>query len=240
VETPPDEPAVTGDAALQDRVLEDLAEAVNYRHWLAHLVLAWLGDDPIEVGSGSGDYAADWAERGVAITATEAEPGRVDALRQRFAGHPLVTVEHLAVPVTEGADHSAVAALNVLEHIPDHVEALRGMARLVRPGGHVVLIVPAFPIAMSRFDVEIGHQRRYRRAGLASVAERAGLEVVRLHHVNALGLVGWILAVRLLGRRPGKGPLLRAYERLVPLLERLESRWHPPFGQSLLLVARKP
>ncbi len=62
------------DSALQSAVLEDLAEAVNYRRWLVELGLPYLDGPTLEVGSGRGDYAADWADRGVAMTASEADP----------------------------------------------------------------------------------------------------------------------------------------------------------------------
>lgn len=233
---------VEGDSGLQDEVLEDLVEAVRYRRWLVALTLPWLGEDPLEVGSGLGHYAAEWAAAGVRrLTATEADPGRLHRLRERFAGDPIVRVRELAVPVTDVARHSAVVAVNVLEHVPDDVGALRALAGLLRPDGRVVLVVPAFPSAMSAFDRAIGHQRRYRRAGLRSVLEQAGYRVERLHYVNAVGLLGWYVAVTLLGGRPRAGPLLTLYDRaVVPWLRRLEARRPPPFGQSLLAVGRLP
>jgi hypothetical protein len=48
---------VEGDTGLQDDVLEDLVEAKNYRRWLVALALPYLGDDPLEVGSGLGNCA---------------------------------------------------------------------------------------------------------------------------------------------------------------------------------------
>lgn len=232
---------VEGDTGLQSDVLEDLVEATNYRRWLVDLALPHLGDDPLEVGSGLGHYAADWAAAGVPRwTASEADPSRLQALRERFAGDPVVQVRELSVPISETAEHSAVVAYNVLEHIPDDVEALRAFAGLLRPGGAVVLVVPAFPSAMSQFDLAIGHQRRYRRRSLRAAAEQAGLSVEVLHHVNGIGLLGWYVAVKALRGRPKAGLLLTVYDKaVVPVLRRVEARVRPPFGQSLFLVARR-
>lgn len=232
---------VEGDSALQSEVLEDLVEAVNYRRWLVALALPHLGDDPLEIGSGLGHYAAEWAAAGVPRwTASEADAARLAELRTRFAADPVVQVRELTVPITQTGEHSAVVAYNVLEHIPDDVAALQAFAGLLRPGGRVVLIVPAFPSAMSRFDLAIGHQRRYRRASLQAALESAGLRVRELHHVNLVGLLGWYVMVKGLRGRPKAGPVLSAYDRgIVPVLRRLEARRDPPFGQSLFAVAER-
>ncbi len=234
-------PEVEGDSALQDEILEDLVEAAHYRRWLVDLTRPHLGDDPLEIGSGLGHYAAEWAETLPRLTVSEADAGRLAVLRERFAGSAVVRVRELAVPVVDTGDYSAVVAVNVLEHVPDDTGALRDLAGLLRPGGRVVLLVPAFPSAMSRFDRAIGHQRRYRRATLRRALEQAGYEVELLHHVNCLGLLGWFVAVKALRGRPRAGLLLTVYDRgVVPWLRRLEARRPPPFGQSLLAVGRLP
>jgi len=231
---------VEGDTALQSEVLEDLSEAVNYRAWLVALTLPHLGGRAIEVGSGNGDYAEAWASAGVQITASEADAARLMQLHERFAASPRVEVRELRAPIDVNDDYDAVVALNVLEHIPDDVEALRSFAGLLRPGGAVVLVVPAFPIAMSKFDRAIGHQRRYRKETLRAAIESAGLQIEVLRHVNGPGLLAWIVGMRLLRMRPGSGPVLRAWDgRVIPRIRRRESRHEPRFGQSILAVARR-
>jgi SAM-dependent methyltransferase len=227
--------------SLQDNVLEDLADAVNYRRWLVDLAVPYLGDDPLEVGSGLGHYASDWRAAGaVRFAVSEIDPGRLAALRERFAGDPGVVVRELSMPVAEQSSYSCVLAYNVLEHIDDDRAALVAFRGLLRPGGRAVLLVPAFPSAMSRFDRAIGHRRRYRAGSLRAALQSAGFDVEVLHHVNAVGLVGWYVVMRLLRGRPKAGPLLRAYDGgVVPWLRRLESRRQPPFGQSLFAVARR-
>lgn len=233
-------PEVLGDTALQTAILEDLGSAVRYRDWLIALVAPHLSSPCLEVGSGLGLYAEDLAARGLAVTATEADPARLAVLRRRFDSHPLVAVEELAVPIEHTADYASIVSFNVLEHIDDDAGALRALAGLCRPGARVVAVVPAFPIGMSDFDRAIGHVRRYRKATLRLAAQQAGLRVVQLRHINAVGLLAWILTVRLLRRAPRDGVMLRVYDRrVVPVLRWLDSRVEPPFGQSLLLVAER-
>ncbi|MGI5212167.1 class I SAM-dependent methyltransferase [Plantactinospora sp. CA-290183] len=226
---------------LQSAVLEDLRSAVNHNRWLISLTEPWLGDDPLEIGSGLGEAAALWAEAGRSVTASEADPGRLAQLAERFAGHPRVRVRELAVPIRESADYSAVVALNVLEHIEDDVEALRDFARLVRPGGRIVLVVPAFEQAMSNFDRRIGHFRRYRVPTMEATLRRAGLRPVKVHYVNSIGLLGWMLLVKAMDGLPREGVPLKIYDRFcVPVLRRVEGRIRVPFGQSVLAVAETP
>lgn len=231
---------VLGDTVLQSQTLEDVSSAVRYHAWLTSLAEPYLGDDPVEIGSGRGDYAERWATGGRRVTATDADGRHLAALYARFANNDAVTVRELAAPSEETADHSAVAAFNVLEHIPDEVAALRGFGRLLRPGGAVVLFVPAFPFAMSRFDRAVGHQRRYRLDSLLAALAAAGLRTERLHYVNAPGLLAWFAGMRVLGMTPSDGPALRLWDRgVIPIVRKVESRRPPPFGQSLFAVARR-
>ena len=237
---------VTGDSALQTDVLEDLSDARRYRAWLADLARPHLGEHPIEIGSGTGEYALEWAPALTAFTATEADESRHRGLVDRFADHDVIRVRYLLLgdldddPPAATARHSAAVAFNVLEHIPDDVAALRAMGALVRPGGAVILIVPAFPSAMSRFDRAIGHQRRYTRLSLGTALAGAGLRVEQLRYVNPIGLINWYVTVKALGMRPRNGAALRLFDRTVVPVARSLDRVSVPFGQSVFAVARVP
>jgi len=226
----------------QLRVLEALQRAENYNRWVAELTRPHLGDEPVEIGSGLGGNAALWLEAGVPrVTASDVDPVSLGRLEQRFASDERVTVARIDLASATPASHSSCVAVNVLEHIEYDVGALRGAARLVRPGGSVVMFVPAFDFAAGRFDRAIGHCRRYTRASIAHVYEQAGLEVGSTRYVNAPGLLAWFLSVRLLGQTPREGALLRVWDRMViPLVRRSESRFAPPFGQSVLAVGHTP
>jgi SAM-dependent methyltransferase len=231
---------VNGAPALQHRVLEALEGARNYNAWVASLVQPYLGDDPIEIGSGTGTYAELWLAEGLErLTVSDTDSAMVERLRSRFAEDARVAVQELDLLDAPEARHSALVALNVLEHIEDDVRAVATAQRLVRPGGAVVVFVPAFPFAMSRFDRAIGHYRRYTADRLRSVFVEAGLEVEDVAYVNAPGLLAWTVGMRLLRMSPREGIVLRCWDRaVIPPTRRLETRRRPPFGQSVLGVGR--
>lgn len=227
------------ESQLQSEVLEELRSARRYRAWLVQLVGEYLGEDPIEIGSGIGDYAAELAPGRRSYTATEPDPDRLAVLADRFAGDPVVRVRQLGLPTEQTGSHSAVLMLNVLEHIEADVAALASAAQLVRHDGAVVVFVPAFNWAMSRFDRMIGHHRRYTRRTLRGTLTAAGLRVERLHYVNSLGLLSWFLLMRCARMVPKDGPALRCYDAtVIRAVAWSERHMRPPFGQSLLAVAR--
>lgn len=230
-----------GDRQTQHVVLEALAECANHRRWFAGFARPYLGEHPIEVGSGLGDYALEWVPRVEKFTATEADPVLFRQLREIMAAYPTVTVRQLLLPTTERADHSCLVSYNVLEHIDDHVGALRSMARLVRPEGYIVLVCPAFMFAMSPVDIATGHVRRYTRKTMSKALTEAGLEVVEVRYANSLGLLCYYGWTSLLRRQPSMGGTISFYDRIVVPVVRLAERLlgnRPPFGQSVIAVAR--
>jgi SAM-dependent methyltransferase len=229
-----------GDRETQCEVLVALAECRNHRRWFAGFAAPYLGEHPIEIGSGLGDYAREWIPLAEKFTATEADPALYTGLEQALAGVPGVTVRQLLLPSPERADHSCLICYNVLEHIEDDVGALRSMARLVRVGGYIVLVCPAFPFAMSPVDIATGHVRRYTRRTMRAALEAAGLVPVSVKYANSAGLICYYAFTTLLRRQPAKGGTMTFYDRLVVPVVRLAERLagNPPFGQSVVAVAR--
>lgn len=231
---------VSGDSKLQSCTLESLTTAVRYHSWLTTLVRPYLGENPLEIGSGLGDYAQTWIDTGTPqITVSDRDPSRFALLQRRFEGSDRIHVQDVNVFAPHPADYSALVAMNVLEHIEQDVEALRSANTLLRPGGAVVMFVPAFELAMSDFDRKVGHYRRYTVASLRTAYEQAGLDVERIHYVNAPGLLAWFVGMRLMKMTPQDGPTVRLWDRaVVPVARAVEDRVHPPFGQSVLAVGR--
>ncbi|MGI8776770.1 MAG: glycosyltransferase [Acidimicrobiales bacterium] len=221
--------------------LDSLDDALNYAGWIYSAMQPHLGSRVLEIGAGHGtltDLLADGRE----VVVTDVSPRCVAVLRQRFSdrsGVEVLEADVLATPDIGGFD--SIVMVNVLEHVADDKAALRHLRKALHPGGRLLLFVPAFEELYSDFDRRIGHHRRYRAPALSAAVTEAGFEVLDARYVNSVGAVAWWVIARQLGRVPTKRWSALTYDKaVVPVLRKVESRWTPPFGQSVLCVARRP
>jgi SAM-dependent methyltransferase len=150
-----------------------------------------------------------------------------------------------------------VSAFDVVEHCEPEIDVMSELARVLRPGGRLLISVPAYQWAWSDFDEQNGHHRRYTRPRAVASAEGVGLEVRRATYTFA-STFPLFAAERLLRRLrhrlsgksheaadivdlPHTSPLL---ERILVGLGALDARLlrgrDLPFGSSVVLVAVKP
>jgi 2-polyprenyl-3-methyl-5-hydroxy-6-metoxy-1,4-benzoquinol methylase len=221
--------------------LESLDEADNYADWIIELIAPHLGQNILEVGAGHGVLTERLA-RHREVTASEPSERAVELLHERFDGHPTIKVVHAdAKGAVDGSTYDSIVLINVLEHIYDDAATLRVLKQGLRPGGKLILYVPAFNSLYSHYDRIIGHHRRYRIKTISLAATRAGLEVVDARYVNSIGFFAWATYAKALGQVPTRSWSTRLYDRAaVPVLRRVERDWQPPLGQSVLCIARRP
>jgi SAM-dependent methyltransferase len=225
----------------QHESLDRMADAGNYNDWLVDRSSPYVERRVLDFGAGIGTFTSALAPRSD-VVAVEPDPQFVPRLRERFAGNDRVTVvaadaEWLLGGEPEGA-FDTILCLNVLEHIRDDAAVLRGLRHRLAPGGHLLLLVPAHGALYGEIDRSVGHERRYSRARLRGVLRETGLEPVEMRYVNPVGAVGWLVSSRLLRRAQVPAGPLRAYDRLVPILRRMD-RLPLPFGLSVWAVAQR-
>ena len=207
---------------------------------MLELIGPYMSGRILEVGAGRGTYSRELRDMGDALTAVEPSAQGAQRLVERVAGMDSTSVVHGVVSDVADDGYDAAVMLNVLEHIDDDEAALVEIHQRLAVGGSLCIWVPAFPSLYGKFDRRVGHHRRYRRAQLRSVAEKAGYDIIECRYANLPGFFAWFVIVRMLGASPTTGGLSKVYDRfLVPVIRAVERRVRPPFGQSLLVVARK-
>jgi SAM-dependent methyltransferase len=171
-------------------------------------------------------------------------------------GHARHRVRFLVADVAGAIPLSAATAdvtlsLDVLEHLDDDRAALREMFRILRPGGTLVVTVPAFQSLWSRHDQLHHHKRRYSKLELLEVLAATGFACTRITYFNTL-LFPLVYVSRKLeslgsgdrGRKTDYEKAPRALATLLGWIFALEARviprWDLPVGVSLLAIATRP
>lgn len=224
-----------------EEALETIGGLGRFNRWMYETIRPYCHGRLLEVGSGIGNLSQCFLDDGADLVMSDLRPGYVRRLEARFPGREVCSLD-LVNPrfTTDAAGHlgryDTVFALNVVEHIADDVLALENCRRLVRPGGTVLVLVPAYEALHNRLDVELGHFRRYTRGTLSEAFGRAGLSVSRAFHFNAVATVGWAVTGGLLARP--RIPTVEAtlFDRLVPAWRLVDRLLGHRVGLSVIAV----
>jgi SAM-dependent methyltransferase len=200
----------------------------------------------LDAGCGSGRTLDELARYG-RVSGIDLSAEAVACARGR--GHEDVRVARVEDLPFEDAAFDVVTCLDVVEHTPDDGATLAELRRVTRPGGLLLVTVPAYQALWSWHDEANLHFRRYDSSSLRVVARNAGWEVVGDTHFNSV-LLAPVAAVRVAQRhRRGHGHsnldlTPSALNGVLELPLRLESRLiatgvRLPAGLSLLAVLRR-
>lgn len=220
------------------------------RHWVERFVTLGRDDLLIDAGMGAGTWLVEMS-RTCRVLGLDDHDESLAVAGPRLAavgGQALkTTLDHVDLP---DACANVVTLLDVLEHLDDDRGALREMIRLTRPGGLIVITVPALRWLWSDWDVALHHRRRYQRRDLLALVNVPGVEVLHTAYMNTALLPAIALARawrRLVPARPGAaraedlvppGPI-NALLRTLFVAPACQQWFQPPLGVSLLAILRR-
>ncbi len=245
---------------LDDRYFDVMAEQAKSHWWyrarralVAQLLEGELapGATVVDVGCGTGDNLAalDAAGKGGAVVGVELSPYAVRHAPLSPTGRVRVGVSRAErLPFASGCA-DLVTSMDVIEHLDD-AAALAEYRRILRPGGLVLLTVPAYQWLWSDHDDWAAHLRRYTRASLVAAVDRAGFEALHTAYFNSFLVPPAAVLRRTPARRLVKGqqdevgaasPLVDRVMTGLSAVERRLARRHRgvPFGLSIVSLARR-
>jgi len=242
-----------GDNPVQTETLSILSGANHYNHWIMNKVRSHIQGNVLEVGCGVGNFSQSILDL-EAVTALTAVDIVVDYAEQTEARVVVpsgkgfdVKAMNLFDPTDQNTDLNAVhrefdtiILLNVLEHLENDRQALKTLSGYLKPGGKLVILVPAQPWLMSHYDIAIGHYRRYTKHSLHSLVQSVGqFNVQVLQNFNLLGILGWLWNFKIRQKRAFNNAHVGLFNHIAPFLQWIESKVSVPIGLSVLSVVQK-
>lgn len=237
-----------------ERIIFDRMAALDQTHWwyvarrrilsdvVSRIIKPPVDARILEIGCGTGHNFGMLGAFGT-VDGLEVD----DAARQIASDRLGRPVGSARLPNLDGiadGSYDLIALLDVLEHVEADAASLASIRTKLKPGGRILLTVPANRWMWSAHDTVHHHFRRYNGADLRGVVATAGLSVVCMTHFNTI-LFPLAALFRILGKLTGRedaddaqpaAPLNAAFTALFGLERHLVGRIPMPFGVSLLAV----
>ena len=240
---------IKGNSQYGTDTLTLIAGADKFNRWMYETIKPHCSGKILEIGSGIGNISQFFIKEGAEITLSDIETSYFPLLKEKFGekknlkGIRLLDLSDKNLeknhPELIGS-FDTIFALNVVEHIPDHEQAMKNALKILRRGGKVVILVPAFQWLYNGFDKQLDHQRRYTQKSLRKLLESNGFDVKHAQYFNFMGVLGWFFSGNILRKKNIPGGQMKLYNELVPLWKVFDFFTHKIIGLSVIQVGVKP
>jgi|LSQX01.2.fsa_nt_gb 2-polyprenyl-3-methyl-5-hydroxy-6-metoxy-1,4-benzoquinol methylase len=239
---------IEGNSKYGTDTLEVISGANRFNRWMYETIKPHCSGEILEIGSGIGNISQFFIKEGADISLSDIENSYFPRLKQKFGEFPNLKSMHRLNFSDKNLEKNfpellnrfdTIFALNVVEHIPDDVQAMENAMKMLKPGGKIVILVPAIQWLYNEFDRQLEHQRRYSKKSLQKLLEGAGFSVIHRQYFNFIAIFGWFISGTILRKRIIPNGQMRFYDALVPVWKRIDFFTRKLAGISVIQVGVK-
>lgn len=228
--------------------LQVISDAVKFNDWMYGTIAPFCNGKILEVGSGIGNISERFISHNHNITLSDIRTNYRTFLTDKFPIHAkegkiadldLVHPEFTEIykPFLDSFD--TLFALNVVEHIKDDKTALNNCNLLLKPGGTLIILVPAFQLLYNHLDKELYHYRRYTKKSLEHLFQSNEIKISKSFYFNAAGIPAWFISGRLQKNKTIPKGQMNFFNTLVPLFKMIDLLVMKQVGLSAVCVGKK-
>lgn len=226
-----------------EETLKAIAQADKLNCWMYSQMSSFMGGRILEIGSGIGNISNFLVRDYPTAELSDVRFQYTSVLQKQFPNQKVHTIDLVSEQFdTEFSDllnsFDFVFALNVVEHIKDDKLALLNMAKLVKPGGRVFVLVPAYRWLFNSFDISLEHFRRYTSSSLLRICP-GGCKAISSFYFNAFGIVGWFIVGSILKKRIIPEGNMKLYNWITPFVKCIDYLTFKRVGLSTIGVFEK-
>jgi SAM-dependent methyltransferase len=225
--------------------LDSISFAPNFNEWMYDTIKHYCAGNILEIGSGIGNISKYFIRDHAQIHLTDIRDNYISILLDNF-GNSAASVFKIDL-VDEAFDqkhekqfeqYDSIFALNVIEHIKEDQIALHNAYKLLKPGGRLIILVPAYNCLYNSFDKALEHYRRYTKTSLQRIFPKS-MEFIHTQYFNAFGMLGWFVNGQLLKKKTIPRNQMELYDKLILLSKSIDKIVFNKIGLSTIAVAKK-
>jgi 2-polyprenyl-3-methyl-5-hydroxy-6-metoxy-1,4-benzoquinol methylase len=228
--------------------LEVIAKADRFNQWMYGQFKHQLKGEILEIGSGIGNISQLVIEEGHTITLSDYNEEYCENLKRKFSQlsnvREVISIDLLDQNFEDKYSiykekFDSVFLLNVIEHIEDDEMAVKNCNYLLKSGGHLILLSPAYSWLYCTFDKQLGHFRRYSLKHLKGLLKKEGLSLLSGNYFNFTGIVGWFFFGKIMNKKMLSSGEMSAFNKIVPIAKIIDKLFGRSFGLSLIVSGIK-
>lgn len=231
-----------------EETLLSFSKATAFNKWMCEQIIPWVKGHILEIGSGIGNISEILFQNNLTVTLSDLNPQYCSLLKSKFEHvdncKGVISIDISTVSFEEKYDgllgkFDNIIALNVIEHIEDDGRAFANCKKLLKPGGQIIILVPAFNFLYNSFDRELGHYRRYTIKSLNEKMEQSGFSIIHRQYFNMPAILGWYFSGSIFKLKLIPENQLHFYNLLVPFFRILDKLFQRIMGISVIMVGAK-
>lgn len=230
------------------QTLESIATAPLFNEWMYQTVSPPLHGKVLEIGSGIGNISNFFLQEGKQIMLSDIRESYCRYLVSKFGHlphclgvrqidlvHPNFALEYADLLST----FDSVFALNVVEHIENDNLAIANAQKLLKSGGRLVILVPAYQWLYNEFDKSLAHYRRYSKRSLSTLFLKNNFYIEKKYHFNFAAMGGWWFSGSVLRKKIIPSGQMKIYNALVPVFKWVDKLVVGRIGISVIVEGIK-
>jgi SAM-dependent methyltransferase len=228
--------------------LSVITEADNFNRWMFKTIEPFCKGNIFEIGSGIGNISSYFLANNYKILTTDIRDVYCNILRDNFKNHScLLGVENVDI-IHEDFDEKythllgkfdTVFALNVVEHIEDDSLAISNCNKLLKSGGHLIILVPAYQFLYNQFDKELFHFKRYVKKEVVKLFIKNNFKIINSFYFNALGIVGWFIFGSIAKNKTIPSAQMNFYNKIIFVAKIIDLIVLKRIGLSTIVIGKK-
>lgn len=231
----------------EDKIGEDtlitISEAEKFNNWMFKTISPYCSGKILEIGSGHGNISQFFINHNYNITLSDFNEKYCVFLSDNYSNKVInldIINPNFDIDYKEYFNSfDTIFALNVIEHIENDTLAIMNIAKLLKKGGNMLILVPAYQNLYTSFDKELGHFRRYTAKTAKKILTENYLKIKHTQYFNFMGIIGWYISSKIQKNSIIPKKQMNLYNYMVPLFKIIDKLVFNHIGLSTIVVGEK-